>query len=309
MTSWLAFNNARSARPVGWDDLEHAEPEVVEATAEQEFATVQTMVPLLVSPDQTVSASPGADSYTPGEPIDSSRSAALEKRRSDVLNSFRGGTVRLDDVDVSDLEVDMLLEEASKLFTYRFGTTDPTAYIMWREDTGYDFIGWEWLHRTWDFDPAWEVFLPHEPPMPESGDHRVPFAKLFNVVPDWGETGRNRPIKLAAEPKGVAVVLSEFQAGGYLQAELSGVWPGELWEGGRRGALCPWWVPPKSAEDIARANGVCRFAKVGALIELDDGSRSPYISTWIWDPQEGWWFLDKLSVVSHDGQTGAAVCY
>ena len=313
VVSWLAFGVARSARPVGWDELEHADADVVAATAAHEFETVQEFIPLMVAHDSTGAASGagpgGADAYSPGASLDPSRSSELEARRTVVLDAIQSGTVSTDGEEVPDHELEILLEEVSKFFAYRFGTTDPTAYITWREDTGYAFIGWEWLHRSWDFDPAWEIFLPEEPPMPDSGDHRLPFAKLFNVVPDWGDTNRNRVVAISAESKGIAIVLGEVKAGGIPRADLRGVWPVELWEGGTHGSLCPWWTPPRSVEEISRAHGVCRFARVGVLVESGDGLRRPYIGTWLWDPQQGWWFLDRVSRVAHDGNTGAAVCY
>ena len=287
--AFFAYDGASGARPVALAHLEHADAETIHTTAEAVFHSVERTLPLEVG-----------------------RELEAGSRYQDVHREIRealaSGTLR--DPGLSDEDaIEILLDEAATFLAARFAERDPSRYIAWREDTGYEFIGWEWLHRSWDFGPTWNAFFPGEPPLPESGPHEPAFEMLFNTTPDWNTKGADRPRALIDDPLAVAIVLGMQRKGGYLAADLQGAWPVELWEHGNTGALCPWWRPHRSANEIAEAHGSCTFAKLGTLIEFADGSRSPFVSTWLWDPDERWWFLEEVKIVRYGAPPGTVICY
>lgn len=300
---WFVVGFMGGAQPVSVEELEAAAPEVIRATAEQRFDAVGEMVTILESGEEVSDDLDSWDADDGGVPPE------LKTRWDRVLEVLKAGQT-FDTAGVETARLEMVFENVARFFVLRFGTRNPAPYISWRDAAGYRFVGWEWLHRTWMFAPAWEIFLPDEPPLPESGDHREPFAKLFNVVPDWRDDGSARPVKIAGGEQGVVTVTGQAKLGGFeeygeVENDLL-----ELWSRSAAvGSLCGWWDPPRSGHEIAMEEGSYRFAIVVAVMEYADGHRLPMKTKWIWDPSFDSWFLDSLSVARYDHSHGLAVCY
>ena len=177
-------------------------------------------------------------------------------------------------------ERDAFLRANAEFLWLYFGEVQPDGYLRWRERGGY-------VLRERD-----EVFSPPEQVQP-----------VKQVLADFWSArqtqfgGTNQAVELAADRRGVLVVLGEVTAAQPFLPESEGTMGAEYWHGGVGVAGRSWWKPqqPMDAEPFLAG-------RLSIVLGFADGSRKPMLIQWHLDEHTGQWLVHSLHVHNSVGE-------
>ena len=199
-----------------------------------------------------------------------------------------------------------LLDEIAAFIYYRFMQNSAEEYKDWRLDSGYHWRSLDVMRDTWFIDEGYNIYFGEKPPSDIKLEET--FDRFWTAALEFHH-GTNRPVALAAEPKGLICRFSYLTEGNPEPDPIGGEMPPELWYGGVSMTMRSWFDPPRSLKELLKEYNRVLAAEAGVIFQFADGSRRPVFFMYYWDPGTSHWWLEYINQNNYRWQDVSALEY
>lgn len=213
-----------------------------------------------------------------------------------------------DQAGLETAQVDALVEQVAEFLFMRFGQDSPAQYRAWRAARGDEWREWSYLRDIWNVSKWYEAHVGE--PIPDGAGSKMDevFDRLWIRRAEMYD-GFNRLDSIAAEPKGLAVVIARATLGDPLPKMVHGEMNERLWYGEVEGTHCSWWQPRVTIASLLENRGEAIVATVGVVAQFGERWRRPLIMMYVWDPMSSAWVLETLNTTNYASGKSVPIDY
>jgi hypothetical protein len=199
-------------------------------------------------------------------------------------------------------DAEAIIREVAGLFHVRFQQNDPDAYTAWRLARGYKFMDRSILLDASRENSTYRFCTGNLPRDDQPLDEL--FRDIWRCQDDKRASGA-RPQAIARDGQGMAVTIGDLALRGRKRVfpDLGGTL-GSAWLTPPFGAFTTWFVPPQDARALVQSGQRVKSARMGIVVECDDGSRLTLHFFMVRMPDNGRWFVDTVGMTAHDTTFG-----
>ena len=184
-----------------------------------------------------------------------------------------------------------LRREVAEFLVHRFGAGGCAAYIAWRQSGGDRLRSITEMEKKWLISDDYQLTF-NAPLRPDEDAIRVFeqfWASNFTV-----RSGSTKPTQLASDGGGLVMVVGTLRDARGDYPPIAGKYGMPLWHGKVAGTNRAWFEPARSIKELLAAQGSVRCASVGLIAQVQDGSRRPWILTYVLDTAREKWMLTSF---------------